>query len=151
MIESSTGFKQRTRAVRVDFCASRTHNASYYNQNATLLHNKDRGGRNFGLYSGNAAADGLLEWRDGRRRSDTTVCGATREMGMKHGGNREKLVLSDLAKCTMSSKRRIDDCGRSAGRMGTQMHWIDDHRCRRRWTKLGHDRVRLGAATAKGV
>ena len=151
MIESSNGFKQQTRAVRVDFCASRTCNASYYSRNATLLHNKDRGGCNFGLYSGEAAADGLLEWRDDGTHSDTMVCKGARETGTEHGGNREKRVWSDLANCTISSKRRIDDCGRSAGQMGTQMHWIDDHRCRRRWTKLGHDRVRLGAATAKSV
>ena len=74
-------------------------------------------GRNFGLYSGEAAADGLLEWRDDETHSDTTVCKGARETGMEHGGNREKRVWSDLANCTISSKRRIDNCGRTAGRM----------------------------------
>ena len=73
-------------------------NASYYSRNATLLHNKDRGGRNFGLYSGEAAADGLLEWRDDGTHSDTTVCKGARETGTEHGGNREKRVLERFSK-----------------------------------------------------
>ena len=143
MIESSNGFKQRTRAVRADFCASRTCNASYYSRNATLLHNKDRGGRNFGLYSGNAAADGLLEWRDDRRRSDTTVCKATCETGTKHGGNREKRVFERFDKMHNELKtknRRLRAIGWTDGDANAL-----DRRSQVQ-TKVDEARTRSGAA-----